>query len=874
MSEEVFTKAKKLFYSKKFLLELSIIIFLIVTNFVISYDFRISILDVMFPGDDPLHIIIANNFRTTGDFSINYLGDYIFWSTDSTSDIVKQYPNITHEQGGKGPIYFILLSTFFTILDSSQDELFFHGSILSTIISSTFLILFYFLVKKYFTLQIAFLSSLIILFLPFFEFFSVFVRPHLLMFTFSLAALFFLNKKKSNYLFFGFFIGLAHLTHPFTVVLGFSYLVFLLLNKEIKGLVISFLVWLVVLFPWFVRNYIISGDIGYGLYIPFTNKISPLFSYFIQRTDSNILLHTTSSSVISQNLNEFGNRIPIFEILSAGITRFSLFYTMDIILIFIIFFSFLYFFKLNKIFSKFFLLYVVIFILTSIIFGFVFSFSDSYVQLILIFVIPVIFISLLKKFGNEYFKNNVPRISYFVVLFAFINLIFYYLTSVLLDFPAPDPYQLMLSLFLLIPISIISLKEILYKLIFQKINKNKKLFFLILFLIISPILIHSSLGIDFERYAPEYPHQSDDDKSINSWIINNSHNIKNIASSNMLFTTSETSISSIPILGTDFNNIDTMFNFYNVSHIVFYGTSHYWNPDDEELVDHYTPLLNPLRTLPYVIEPELLTSTSMIFSIHDVMSSDISHLKSYLGKAKYLEKIDPKESFKIYSEIHSIDFTKNDIEILCDTSEKYAIYDELLFRCTQLLELDSSNEMALENLLISYLFFNEPEKFIENYINYIDWTEISNSRINFHMKIGSLSEDSWTKLIKILKDLEEYDYAIAVYDSLLESYTDDLNESKSDSYYSVQGQLIETFMKKRDLFLFLDNEHYAQKMNLEIISIDKTNLSSWLEIARYHEKYENWSLALHAYEFSEKLDSENDLIKSKIEQLKLKMGNN
>lgn len=582
-------------------LELLIVVFLIGGNFVIGYTLRESILDIMFLGDDPIYIMVANNFREDKSFTRDYLGEYVFWE-ESYDNIIKKYPaSITTPDPGKGPTYIILVGSVFELLDTSQKDLQLHASVFNNCISSLFVILFFFLTRRYFGLKIAFLSSVMVLFLPYFEFYSVFVRPHMLMYTFSLCAFFFLQKNKLHYAMFGLFVGLAHLTHPFGIILGFSYIVFLLLNREVRGMMIAFIAWQLTLLPLLIKNYIDFGDIGIGLYLPFSHMLSPIISLIVHR-DGNIILHP--GSVITERLTEQG-KTELFDVLYSGTVKFSVNFTMDAILAFIIVFSMLYFFKIERLMTKegrTCLLCAALVAIMLVVFA---HFVGFFVQLAVVFAVPLLFFYFIKKARENYF-STVPRYSFFVILFAFVNLGAYYFTSVLLNFSTPDPYQLMLPLFLMIPLAIAGLDNVVGNIklkIKSRIPKTA-----VLFLILLPILAESYYGIDFNNYAPEYSHEGHDVISVDSWVGNNSDNIRNIASNNPLHTSYKTNIKAVAIPESYTPDFEKYLSHFDVSHLVFYGLT------VENLQKNYSSILNTTSTFPYVYEPVFTAANSTVIS--------------------------------------------------------------------------------------------------------------------------------------------------------------------------------------------------------------------------------------------------------------------
>ena len=865
------SKAKNYFkntISKTRLIELYIVIFIISTNFIIGFSLRPDIMDVVWIGDDAWHVIVANNFREEGNFMINFRGEYIFWD-NSLTDTIEQYPEITSSQGGKGPLYFVLLGSVYSLFNTPVEDLHEVASYFSNLLSSIFLVLFFFLIKKKFDLKIAFLSSILLLFLPFVGFHSVFARPMVLLYIFSFAAFFFFEKKNLHYVLFGLFIGLAHLTHPFALILGISYSIFLLINKEFKGFLISFITWQLVLIPWFWRNYITFGDIGTGLFIPFSDKISQGIS-FLLGDDFEVFLHPTSS--IFQSFQESDLQFELFDILSSLATKFSVFYTMDLILVFLIVFAGLYFFKIEiikeKTGSK--KLYFFILIL-SIILAFIIPHIGFYSQLILVFAIPPIVLYFLWMKNKELFIK-IPRFSLFIVLFGFVSLISLYATAIILNYPTPDPYQIMFSMFLLIPLAIVGLNKTLNLTSYWKEktrhdSSKKYQTIIILLLVISPILIQSSYGIDINKYAPEFQRETDGMKSVKSLIINNSFKMTNIATNEPLYLTYKTNVKSVPLPTTleNFTEFNIYLEHYDVNHLVFYNLK----PNFQETYDALFMQNSACILFQTLHNPE----SSRVIYKKSIIDVEISQPDLYLMKGQCLLKSNSDDANKIFSNIHNLDFSLEMTETLCELHSYYKMYDEVDFRCNQLLEINRVNTIALNNLLISELYYGETDKALDKYSYLINQGLLSDKVNDFIIEEETI-RNSWPDFIRLLINLERYDEAVYAYDSLIDYQTELMKISNdADSYETQSTKLIEILKSKTQLFNNLGDDNRAFRNNLEIIQIDKFDLEVWLEIAEYHEKTEHWQQALVAYEFINKLDSHNEFILEKIEELKLKIEN-
>lgn len=281
------------FYKKKsFLLTLCLLIFLVSLNVFLSDYLRIGLLDVEWQeGDDALHISVANSFATKRNFDIGFRGSHIF--TTPIPELMKVYSDIEEPYGGKGPVFYILLGSFYDLFDTKPGDFYLHASYYSTIISSLFVVVFFFLVNKYFSTRIAFFSTLLIVFSAFFEWNAARAIPGPTLFLFMILPFLFLEKKFKHYFLFTFFASIAHITHPFGIWVPSAYLLYLLIKREFKGAIIVFFTWFGVLLPTFIHNYYNFSQIGLGLYIPFSKEISTLFSFLptnVYRGGTNISL--------------------------------------------------------------------------------------------------------------------------------------------------------------------------------------------------------------------------------------------------------------------------------------------------------------------------------------------------------------------------------------------------------------------------------------------------------------------------------------------------------------------------------------------------------------------------------------------------------
>ena len=137
----------------------------------------------------------------------------------------------------------IILSTFTTAIFLNTSKIFFNEK-LSIIISFIFLI---YPLNFFCSSQISSITLQIFLFCSF-------------------IYLFFLFEAKNNYIYFGFVAGLSMLIRGEFYLLFFLCMIFLLFNakgksKDIKRVILCFLISVILISPYLVRNYINFGDI-------------------------------------------------------------------------------------------------------------------------------------------------------------------------------------------------------------------------------------------------------------------------------------------------------------------------------------------------------------------------------------------------------------------------------------------------------------------------------------------------------------------------------------------------------------------------------------------------------------------------------------
>jgi hypothetical protein len=326
-----------------------ILAFLIIINFITSFYLFETFEHSIWRSDDALHISAAQSFAKGENFELNF--NLAFTDRYNDINIILEMDPSLSSSYSRAILYHAFLGSFYYVFDTQPVDFVLHASVFSFILSSTFVVLFFFLIQKYFNAKIAIISSVFVLLIPFFAWESVRALPTMLAYIFIISSLFFLEKKPVHYFMFGFFIALSHMTHPVGIVFGFSYVVYLLISREIKGAVITFFIWNVFLLPHYFRSYYFWKDIGVGLYLPFSNKISSHLEFLphVITEDGNIVDGIISNNNFSLDLSSYFIYEP-FLILFLLFKEFE-FIGMGYIII-IIFFSIFLYFVMTKINQK------------------------------------------------------------------------------------------------------------------------------------------------------------------------------------------------------------------------------------------------------------------------------------------------------------------------------------------------------------------------------------------------------------------------------------------------------------------------------------------------------------------------------------------
>lgn len=874
------------------------LILLICSNFIVGMYLRDNLYKIIWFGGDVYHMGVAQDFRKHGTFKIPYLTQDLLGN--SLSETIKNYPTTFVEEGGKGPIYYVFLGTFLNLLGTTPKDFYFHASVFSNITSSAFLVIFFFVIRNKFNEVTAIASTIVLSFLPFFAWVSVRVLPDTGVFLLlSITAFLFLEKKIKHYLFFGLFTGLAHLTHEFGVLLGVAYVIFLFINREFKGALLVFVSWTVTLSPWLIRNYYYFGDVGQGLYLPFSTYISKIFSNIFHSGSFTAVSALSNPSIVKsiQTFTPFQVFIESFyqELISE--------YYMGYLIIFLILFSGFAFLTIEKLRLKKFIFLIPVGISYYLVNLYV---NNVYVQFAFLFVIPVFLVYFFYKKGKSVFINKIPRIYAFIIWFVFCCLVAFFFTALVFVREVPETRQIMFPIFLLIPISMIGFNNVLSHFLKKKIKtksqltnsldpepnrftnsilnlKNEFYMPLIMFVIVlTPIIYQEMVGIQFENGYAFLVFAHDDYSLLESWIQSHIHE-GTIVSDLPSRVFEITGLSAVPIPHLDWGPIQSeqYLEYYNASYLVFYNANMYQPDTDVTLKNGYYRLITHMPNWYFSYDEVYYDSNSHVFKLTNLINNaDMSDPVHYLRKADLLQQIGKTdEANKIYAELKDFKPTSiQQIQGLCDT---YAVNDKYIVNaipyCRQAVFIDKTNLVALYNLILAYAKTNQEEEMnktlsqfsvvadfnsetLNGWIEFLDEQTSSNSIHDVYDLNISLIENQYVDKIK------PYDVVIKVIQNKLHEQTDPIKQKE----YLQNMILVLEYRGKQ--FMNLEDYNDAEKTYLEILRLDQFNENAHAQYAIILEKRNQLRDAINQYEFLSKLEGNNTKTIEKINELRMEIA--
>lgn len=871
------------------------------------------------------HINIADSFRFDKTFNLNYVETTQFFnSVDDLSDSNKS--NIGSPQGSKGPTYYILLGIFYELFSTSHEDLFIHAVIFNSILVSVFLVIFFFFVRKTFNLRIAIASSFFASLISGLSEISVIPSLEPLLFIFLLSSLFFLERKKLHYILFGIFTGLADLTHPSGFTLIISYSIFILLKREFTGFLIIFGTWIIVLLPWLIRNFYTFSDIGRGLAIPFSTKITEIILMVFPITDG-VKSCCNKTSALNILSTSYSVDIGIIEYLTKAMETSASANNSQILLIFILVFTGVSFFNLTQLKNRFW--YMIITIgCTFGIFYYIFNIKiDPIIQLLFVLILPTIFILLILKKKRQIFSIDITKFQSFSILYFLIHLLAVYYFALSSNWIDISTRFFLFQLLLLIPLGLFGFEKSI-KEKFKKIQGNKKNIILIIILIGVPSTFSTIEGKEMiiDHYRDLNVFMTPEKIELNNWIKDNVSSEKIIASdmpAEIWYSTGIKSI-SVPTEEMSIQDFENYIKVYNISYLVYYNNlDSYFEKSIDQLHAHNYNILN------YTYN-KIKINDSTVVEVKDILKSDISNLPAHIAKMVELERLERFNDLKIArDELKNVtrdelkNVTSDKIEIACEILINNKLYEDSISICSKILQNDPNNITAFHNFIIDYSRLNENEKkyemiqlydkIIENssskqdivswgkIMNYLIQNNLSDQQLiterfdkakmlyeqgkfeqslilleqlihvqEIHDDVYILMVKTWPReiydnnnYVSFIPVLIEYDKAIKIqYD-----YLELLTNTDQDDRMNVEKLLFTHLNDKATHLTKLNESDKAYYVYLEILKINDTDPEIFKKIAEHKETFEP-QIAIYYYEEALKLDIDNKYYIKKIEELR------
>lgn len=655
-----------------------IIFFLIISSSVIGSYLTDTFQKSLWLSDDATHISAADSFRHGKNLELNFI---LHRPTITVDEALQKHDSNISEPYGRTSLYYILLGSFYALLNTTPDNFLTHASIFQNILSSLFLILFFFLIRKYFDIKIAVISSFFVLIFPYIAWESVRALPTIIFYISATCALFFLQKTTKHYFMFGIFSGLAHLGHPMGIVFGFSYVVFLLINKEIRGALIAFAAWIAVLIPQFVRNYYFWKEIGKGLYIPFQDTISELLWFLptvATKTTPDLIFSFGSGSETKALLDPYLIFQWMFHEFQTVHTSYLIFFLVLSIFAFISIKSLGFETKRKKIVTTIFLttiisIYVITasLIITDLSINYYFSEQPSYelypdlpelestnnpyISIFFIFILPIIIFILVILFFKKFFLK-VSRYQSFLVLYVFLNLIIYYYISLSTQNISISNRHFLFMLFLLIPVAFVGLSNVI-KIIYKKSNRTSIISIFFIVLIIFTISYQSVQGIEFFKtnsstdVLNEFQIEKID--NVGTFLRNNANPDSKILSNFPSHIYLKTGLKAVGIpIDIDCTNMEKFLDYFKPSYFVAIF------PVDVSAIHEISSTKYFFDKIPTVSDPNII-------NVYDIVPEN-----SVQAKANYLNSLNYEVDLNEDSE--NIEDLKLHIENQWTQLEKYA----------------------------------------------------------------------------------------------------------------------------------------------------------------------------------------------------------
>jgi len=802
-----------------------------------------------FTTDSTIHVSIANSLLNNNGFTLGWLPPESIWiETDKTlryvyqnkiDSLINDYSSVSQPYGGV-PLFYIFEALFFKITDANAANWIDFGAIFSTLISSLFLITYYFFVRKYFGPAVAVISSIILVTSFFFllSLTSVLIYP--LAYLFLLLPLFFINQTNKNYILFGIFAGLATLVHQATVPLVYSYMAYLLFKKEFKGFILVISIWLSILTPWMVRQFQEFNDFGLGIGIPFSKQISSfltIFTHDISSMNAGESFGFTLSTVLSNIPTPF----EIVQTLFFNEHPHGLHKT-ELIVFFLIFvvFAFISFPKVKKKFSpKNVLIMIIIFgVISSSVFV-IQTISESnrlevvqyyFIQLGIIILLPLSLVIIPKYFvkNADIFEEKLPRIYVIISFFILFEILaLHVITYQTFNVHWPLVFPLLL---ITLPLGIIGFKKVIDS-VFNL--KNRKLIHLLPYFIIIGIILPTSVVFSQETISYlnvcciEKYQETEDTRPLHEWIRNNldDNSVLMHERPGILFI--HTGKSAVPIpdeLNSNPFKILKYVKHFGVEYLVFY------EPTSKDRLNAQIASFNPiyscskkcvvLKFNPKIDESDFTLAAKDTIKLYKY---DVILIEKYM---KDFERAMQKS-------------TINEISFISETDDSDAVKLRNFYFQAILYEIEKFEEERKEQLRTIQLL-EQMGKYIPALKRYDEMLETSN---NIEALEGK---------IRIFKILDDKQAANRIYDEMYELYQERiralslkdprLDFHNSNYLYAIQSE-IKYWQSESSYYKLLDAYE-------EIFELDQFSEEAWYGKAKTLEKLDRIPEAINAYSYA------------------------
>lgn len=379
---------------------------------------------------------------------------------------LKSYDHISNPLRSKPPLYLVLLGAWLTLTQANYNNWFRLGILLNFVFVIAFITIFYFFVKRHFGMDIAAYSTPLVVVTPLFLWFTVRVRPEILLYVFMISAIYFAALKITyrNVILTGVFAGLCHLIHPVGYLIGVTFLVYLAFKRKFRATLILLAIWGTVVAPWMVRNYIVFGDVNQGFGLPLPKSILIALGLITPNAlYSNIAARSGDIGSIAANT-------PLDVILKGMSDQFTNLFGMQYFMLFIAFslFAYLSFPSIQRKLGK---SYLRIILLVSAIFIYIRALqlilvipneNGLLIQGIAFIAIPVlIYLYLRLSSHHRDIFDTEERPAYTILaILAVISFIPFIMWAEITGSPA-EVRVIAASLYMVVPLSVIGIKKIL-----------------------------------------------------------------------------------------------------------------------------------------------------------------------------------------------------------------------------------------------------------------------------------------------------------------------------------------------------------------------------------------------------------------------------